>query len=102
MFPRFTALFADDDASLAGPALAIGTKSFRAIKLFVSHANDTMRPHFERILAICENHCLHRIAHIELITPQGNIDTVYFPIPSDFRKRAFSIVIFVCLLFVMQ
>eukprot|EP01125_Pyxidicula_operculata_P012937 TRINITY_DN4260_c0_g1_i1.p1 TRINITY_DN4260_c0_g1~~TRINITY_DN4260_c0_g1_i1.p1 ORF type:complete len:2529 (+),score=417.65 TRINITY_DN4260_c0_g1_i1:27-7613(+) len=67
-------------------AVVLASKSFRLIKKLVN--NDTSKNNtYRQSLEICENNCRSRIGQIEVITKQSNIETIYFPIPQDFRRK---------------
>ena len=37
-------------------------------------------------LDVCEKNCQNRIGSIEVISKSAALETIYFPIPQDFRK----------------
>lgn len=66
--------------------VALSSAAFRCIKRVVER--DTARTaSYVDALEVCEAHTRSRIGRIEVVTDNNALETLYFPIPLDFRKQ---------------
>lgn len=66
--------------------VGLASSAFRCIKRVVER--DTSRtPSYIDALEVCEAYTRSRIGRIEVVTDNNALETLYFPIPIDFRKQ---------------
>eukprot|EP01125_Pyxidicula_operculata_P015457 TRINITY_DN5248_c0_g1_i1.p1 TRINITY_DN5248_c0_g1~~TRINITY_DN5248_c0_g1_i1.p1 ORF type:complete len:2660 (+),score=527.09 TRINITY_DN5248_c0_g1_i1:28-8007(+) len=64
--------------------VTLASKSFRLIKGIVDN-DSTKNQEYKTSLEICETYCHTRIGRIEVVTEKNTLETIYYPIPRDFR-----------------